>query len=185
MRRLVDAAVAFLGGLDILVNNAGVTAVKAFDQVTPDDFDALYHLNIRGQFFCAQRALPALRAAQGAVIVNMLSIHALTGYPGHSVYDGTKGAILAWTRSLAAELASEGIRVVGVAPGAIEVPRFFDNPRYTTADMGARIPWGRVGQPVDIARVVAFLASADADFIVGETVVVDGGTMARMALYRE
>ena len=106
--RLVDAAVAYLGGLDILVNNAGVTATKPFDQVTPEDFDALYDLNIRGQFFCAQQALPALRAARdgggatSSVIINMLSVHAMAGYPLHSVYAGTKGAIMAWTRTLAA-----------------------------------------------------------------------------------
>lgn len=184
--RLVDAAVEFLGGLDILVNNAGVTITKPFDEVTPEDFDALYGLNIRGQFFCAQRALPALRttAAGHSVIVNMLSIHAVAGYPLHSLYAGTKGAIMAWTRTLAAELAPEHVRVVGVAPGSIEVPRFFDRPNYTSEEQGARIPWGRVGAPADVARVVAFLASDDAEFIVGETVVVDGGTMALMSLCR-
>lgn len=185
--RLVDEAAATLGQLDILVNNAGMTAGTPFLDVTPDEYDHLFDLNMRGQFFCAQRAAQIMRdqapagAARG-VIINMLSIHALAGSLPYTVYDGTKGAIMAWTRTVAAELAPLGIRVVGVAPGAIEVPRFFDRPGYTSEGMGARIPWGRVGQPIDIARVCSFLASDDADFMVGSIVVVDGGTLTLMKL---
>lgn len=182
-RALIDSAVAFLGRLDILVNNAGLTTAGDFLSVTEEDFDRLFRINIRGEFFCAQRAAQHMRDSGGGVIINMLSIHALQGQAGFSLYDGTKGAIAAWTRTIALELAPYRIRVVGVAPGAIEVPRYFDQiPGYTTEKAGRRIPWGRVGQPIDVARVCAFLASEDADFVVGEIVVVDGGTLAQFAL---
>lgn len=179
---LVDGAIDAIGRLDILVNNAGLTTFQSFFDVSERDFDDLYRLNIRGQFFCAQQAARAMREQGGGVIVNILSIHAMAGYPCCAVYAGTKGAILAWTRELAIELAPHGIRVVGVAPGAIEVPRYYDIKGYSRESLGRLIPWGRVGMPGDIAKVVAFLASDDADYIVGEIVVVDGGTSARMAL---
>lgn len=179
---LVDATLDALGRLDILVNNAGLTTFQGFFEVSERDFDDLYHLNIRGQFFCAQQAARAMREQSRGVIVNILSIHTMAGYPGCAVYAGTKGAILAWTRELAIELAPHGIRVVGVAPGAIEVPRYYDIKGYTRESLGRLIPWGRVGLPKDIAQVVAFLASDEADYIVGEIIVVDGGTSAHMAL---
>jgi len=185
--RLVGEAVEFLGGLDVLVNNAGVTLFKPFEEVTEADFDFLYGLNIRGQFFCAQRAARVMREQKsGGVIINILSVHALAGFPGVSVYSGTKGAIMAWTRALAVELAPYRIRVLGIAPGAIEVPRYYTEIKdYSAERMGKAIPWGRVGYPEDIGKVCAFLASEQADYIVGETVVVDGGLLARMAFFME
>jgi len=180
---LVDGAVDHLGGLDILVNNAGMTVERPFLEVTPEEFTHLYNLNIGGQFFCAQAAAKSMIPQSGGVILNMLSIHALAALPASTVYDGTKGAIDAWTRSLAIELAPQGIRVVGIAPGAIEVPRYRENPDYDRQALGREIPCGRVGEPSDIAKVCAFLASDEAAFIVGSTIVVDGGTIARMALH--
>ncbi|MBM3187640.1 MAG: glucose 1-dehydrogenase [Chloroflexi bacterium] len=179
---LVDGAVEYLGCLDILVNNAGVTRFQSFLDVREQDFDDLFQLNIRGQFFCAQQAARAMRAKGSGVIINILSVHAMTGYPDCSVYAATKGAIMAWTRELAIELAPHHIRVVGVAPGAIEVPRYQEFEGYSREAFGRLIPWGRIGLPQDIAKTVAFLASDDADYIVGEIVTVDGGTTARMAL---
>lgn len=183
---LVEDAFKFLGRLDILVNNAGVTLIKDFFSVTEQDFDHLYGVNIRGQYFCAQKAARYMREHGGGVIINMVSIHALASYPQHSLYDGTKGAIAATTRSLALELAPYHIRVVGVAPGAIEVPRYYtERADYRREELARRIPWRRVGMPIDIAKLCAFLASDDADFIVGSVIVADGGTMARMSLFAE
>jgi NAD(P)-dependent dehydrogenase (short-subunit alcohol dehydrogenase family) len=181
--RLVDEALEYLGRLDILVNNAGVTQSRSFFQMTPDAFDALYHVNIRGQFLCAQRAGWQMVERGGGVIINMLSIHAYAGMPGYSVYAGTKGAIMAWTRELAVELAPYGVRVVGVAPGAIEVPRFYDSPDFCVESYARQIPLGRIGQPLDVAKTCAFLASDEAEFLVGSIIVVDGGTLARMAFH--
>ena len=183
---LVENAYKFMGRLDILVNNAGQTMIKDFFSITEQDFDYLYGINIRGQYFCAQQAARRMRDHGDGVIINMLSIHALTSYPQHSLYDGTKGAIAAMTRSLALELAPYHIRVVGVAPGAIEVPRYYvEKADYSREELARRIPWQRVGMPIDIAKTCAFLASEEADFIVGAILVSDGGTTARMSLFAE
>ncbi|MFN8442967.1 MAG: glucose 1-dehydrogenase [Caldilineaceae bacterium] len=181
--RLVDGAAEFLGGLDILVNNSGITEVWDFQSVTPEQFDLLYNVNIRGQFFCAQRAVTYMEKRGKGVIVNMTSVHGFAGAPGHSVYAGTKGAIIAWTRELGIELAGKGIRVNAVAPGWIEVESHYKKYEgYDTQAGGKVIPIGRVGQPLDVAKVCVFMASDDAAFVVGATLLVDGGTVALMSL---
>jgi len=180
--RVVDAAVEALGGLDLLVNNAGVTRNQAFADTTEEIYSELFDLNMRGYFFCAQRALPHLKERAGSGIVNITSVHGGGGFPGHAAYAATKGAIIAFTRTLAIDLAPEKIRVNAIGPGVIEVPRYFGDPRYTTSNGDTMVPWGRVGTPSDIASVVAFLASDAAEFITGQTLYVDGGTNARMGL---
>ncbi len=179
---LVDQANGWLGGLDILVNNAGRTDTTPFSLVSPEQFDDLMASNMRSQFFLAQRAASQMAAYRG-VIINMASVHALASMPSHTVYEATKGAIVAWTRSLAIELAPLHIRVNAIAPGAIEVPRFYDRPDYTPATMGAAIPWGHVGYPEQVAEACSFLASDRAGYITGTTLVVDGGLTARLALF--
>lgn len=180
---VVDAAVEFLGGLDILVNNAGITEVWNFLDVTPEQYDLLYDVNIRGQFFCAQRATRYMLDQGGGAIINMASVHGFAGIPGHSVYAGTKGAICAWTRELAIELAPRNIRVNAVAPGWIEVESHHEKyADYDPAAGGRQIPRRRVGQPIDIAKACAYLASSDSDFVIGHVLMVDGGTTALMSL---
>ncbi len=181
--RLVDEAHTFLGRLDILVNNAGITEVWDFMNVTPQQFDYLYHVNIRGEFFCAQRAAHYMLQSGGGAIVNLTSVHGFAGMPGHSVYAGTKGAIMAWTREVGIELAAKNIRVNAVAPGWIEVESHYTKyQNYDVNEGGRKIPRGRVGQPIDVARACVYLASDDADFVVGHTMLVDGGTIALMSL---
>ena len=182
MTRLGRQARAFLGGLDVLVNNAGITMNKPFARVKAHEFDLLYHVNIRAQFFLTQAVLGALRKSRGA-IVNITSIHAFQGFPQHSVYAGTKGAIVAYTRELAIELAPAGIRVNAIAPGSVVVKNYYKSiPGYDPAAHGKLIPAGFVGEPRDIARAVVFLSSGDARFILGQTLIVDGGTTAWMPL---
>jgi len=174
--RLAQESVEFLGGLDVLVNNASITMNLPFEKVTPEQFDTLYHVNIRSPFFLTQAVLPALIHSGGAV-VNISSIHAFEGYPGHSVYAGTKGAIVAYTRELAIELALKGVRVNAVAPGAIAVESHYAlDPDYDPDANGELIPCGFEGKPLDIARAVIFLASEDARYIIGQTLIIDGGT---------
>ena len=178
--QLARKSVEFLDGLDVLVNNAGITMNRPFEKVKPEQFDTLYQVNIRSPFFLTQTVLPALIESSGAV-VNISSIHAFAGYPGHSVYAGTKGAIVAYTRDLAIELALKDVRVNAVAPGAIAVKSHYAlDPDYDPEANGELIPCGFEGKPLDIARAVIFLASEDARYIIGQTLVIDGGTTSWM-----
>jgi NAD(P)-dependent dehydrogenase (short-subunit alcohol dehydrogenase family) len=183
--RVVDEALNLLGGLDVLVNNSGVTRSREFLDTDETVYDEMLDLNMKGYFFCAQRAVPSMLERGRGSIVNITSVHGYGGYPNHAAYAATKGAIIAFTRSLAVELAPHKIRVNAIGPGIIEVPRYFDNPTYTTEFGNTLVPFGRVGTPADIAAAVAFLASDAAEFITGQTLYVDGGTTARMGLFWE
>jgi len=184
VQALAREAVGFLGGLDVLVNNAGITMNRPFDKVTVEQFDILYAVNVRAPYFLCQALLPELEKSHG-VVINTSSIHAYEGYTEHSVYAGTRGAIVSFTRQLAIELAPGGVRVVGIAPGAVPVPNHFKSTpgvdvEQAIRDCGRDIPCGFAGTPDDVANVVLFLASDAARYIVGQTLIVDGGTTSWM-----
>ncbi|HOZ47659.1 MAG TPA: glucose 1-dehydrogenase [Candidatus Hydrogenedentes bacterium] len=184
---LGESALDLLGGVDCLVNNAGITFNKPFLKVTREQFDQMYHVNIRAQFFLTQRIVADMEKRGGGAICNLTSIHGVQGAPEHSVYAGTKGAIVAYTRSLAVELAHKGIRVNAIAPGWVTVENYYNvlpgfNEEDAKRDAAQKVPLGRSGIPLDIAKIAAFLCSDDAGYIVGQTIVADGGTTSLMSL---
>ena len=185
--KLGDHAVEFLGGIDCLVNNSGISFNKPFFDVTLEQFDRLYHVNLRAQFFLTQRIARDMLKHGGGAICNITSIHGVSGAPEHSVYAATKGAIIAYTRSLAVELAHKGIRINAIAPGWVTVENYYKalpgfNEEDARKDAAEKVPLGRSGTKLEIAKLAAFLCSDDAAYIVGQTVVADGGTTALMSL---
>jgi len=183
-------ALDFLGGVDCLINNSGITMNKPLLKVTPEQYDVIYNVNVRAQFFLMQRAAAYMVEHGGGAIVNLTSVHGLAGAPEHSVYAGTKGAIIAQTRVLGIELAHKGVRVNAIAPGWVVVENHSKAVPGSTVESameGARdaVPLGRPGFPVEIAKLATFLCSDDAQFIVGQTIVADGGTTALMSLIRD
>ena len=184
VQALAAQAADFLGGIDVLVNNAGITMNRPIEDVTAEQFETLYRVNVRAPYFLIQAVAPVMEARGGGAIVNISSIHAFAGMQEHSVYAATRGAIVAMTRTLAIELAHKKIRVNGIAPGSVLVENYarasddFDPSQCT----GANIPAGFIGQPADIAEAAIFLASEQSRFVLGQTLIVDGGALAFMAI---
>ena len=187
VRSLVVRTGRELGHLDILVNNAGIFPFSPALEVTPETWDRVQAINLRGSFFLAQAAAQAMvRGGRGGSIINIASVDALhpTGNLVH--YDASKGGLVAMTRSLALEVARHGIRVNAIAPGSIDTPGARSATMAVTKGTGvdlaelakmflARIPMGRMGAPDEIARVALFLASRASEYVTGSLVVVDGG----------
>jgi len=179
-RQLAEQSIERMGGIDILVNNAGISKTYRFFDVTQEDYDRLYDIDMRGMFFCTQVAAQYMAKHGGGNIVNISSIHGIDSLPGYSVYAPVKAAIIQFTRQLAVELAPSRIRVNCVAPGCILVERnFTDNPGLDVDALAKTIPSQTVGEPADIAKAVIFLASDDAKYITGDITVIDGGILAK------
>jgi 3-oxoacyl-[acyl-carrier protein] reductase len=173
---IVDAAIETYGRLDVLVNNSGVYDFAPVEQITEEHFDKHFNVNVRGLLLITQAASKHL--GEGASIVNVGSVVSRITPPGSVVYTATKGAVDAITGVLARELGPRKIRVNSVNPGMVETEGTKDGgiiaSEMATAVV-AQTPLGRLGQPEDIARVAVFLASDDAGWITGETLVASGG----------
>lgn len=181
--RLGEEAAEFLGGLDVLVNNSGITMNMPFAEVTPKQFDTLYSVNVKAMFFLSQKAAEVMMAQHAGCIINISSVHAYRGLREHSVYASTKGAINSFTQQLAIELAPYGIRVNAIASGPVEVEnhkKFI--PGYTTQGSAKRIPAGFKGEPEDIGSIAQFLASEGGRYIIGQTILADGGFIGYMPI---
>ena len=176
--KLMTEATAKFGALDILVNNAGIYPFKSFLEMSESEWDKVIAVNLKSIFLAAQAAAKIMPA--GGKIVNISSIAAFVGFSGLTHYCASKGGMNGMTRALALELAEKKINVNNVAPGAIETPGATGAmTEEAKKQMSSNIPWGRMGQPEDIAAAVAFLASVGADYITGQTLVVDGGYILR------
>jgi NAD(P)-dependent dehydrogenase (short-subunit alcohol dehydrogenase family) len=175
------------GAINCLVNNAGVSFNRQFLKMESDHVRKLFNINFLSPYFITQAIVQNMLEHGGGTICNLASIHGLQGAPEHSAYAATKGAIIAHTRALAVELAHRGIRINAIAPGWITVENYFKViPGFTEA--GAQkaaenaVPVARYGLPIDVARLATFLCSDDASFMVGQTIVLDGGTVSLMSL---
>lgn len=173
---LVDEVVAIMGRIDVLVNNAGISVFRPFLRFSEDDFDAVFRTNYRAPYWCAQRAAEWMKKmGDGGSIVNIASVHMERTNDGDSMYGSMKAALVRLTESMAYELAPHGIRVNGVAPGLILTSDPEGEAVQRILDIEKAIPLGRTGRPVDIARVVCWLASEEAGYVTGVTVRADGG----------
>lgn len=177
---LFDATIAAFARVDILVNNSGITDEQSLLEMTPEAWDKTLNINLRGTLFCTQRAAKEMIAqGGGGKIINLSSVHGFQSVPGYAHYEASKGGINMFTKAAAVDLARHDIQVNAIAPGAIEVERYFRTmPDYDRGRMASKIPAGRVGFPDDIAPLALFLASPGADYITGQIIWADGGLIS-------
>ncbi len=177
---IIQQTLETFGGVDVLINNAGIYLEGAITSATESDFDKIFNTNVKGSFFMSKFAAPELTKTHGT-IVNIASDAGLRGNYFCAMYAASKGAVIAFTKSLALELASLGVRVNCVAPGDILTPLTLNqlkNSGETVADLEKFYPLGRIGKAEEVAKAIYFLASENSTFITGEILKVDGGLTA-------
>ena len=177
---LMQEASAALGGLDILVNNAGFDGGRALvGEDDPTHWQRVLAVDLLGPYYCARAVIPHMIKAKRGVIINITSVHEFIPWEGYSAYTSAKAGLSMFTKTLAQETADKAIRVVAVAPGAIQTPinQAVWNDPNALKDLDEKISMGRLGKPTEIASVVTFLASDLASYITGTTIAVDGGML--------
>jgi 3-oxoacyl-[acyl-carrier protein] reductase len=178
---MVQAAVSHFGGLDIVVNNAGIThRNQSLMTVSEDEFDRIYAVNVKSIYLTTLAAVPELEKRGGGSIINTASTAGVRPRPGLTWYNGSKGAVIALTKSMAVELAPRNIRVNAINPvigetGLLEEFMGVPDTAENRAKFIAGIPLGRMSKPIDIANAAVFLADPASSFITGVAIEVDGG----------
>jgi len=181
IERYFAAAQAALGPIDILINNAGIDGPTA--PVAEADlaaWDLVQAVNLRGPFLCARTVLPSMIERGSGVILTISSVHETIPWAGHAAYCSAKAGVAMLTRTLALEMQDNGVRVLGLAPGAIRTPinkDVWDDPA-NMADLKTKIPIGRIGEVEEVANMVRFLVSSEASYLTGVSVTLDGGMSA-------
>ena len=173
---LVETVASDFGGIDILVNNAGICPRLPFVDSTEEDWEQLVSVNAKSQYFLMQAVRPHMKNRGAGRIVNMASTSGRVGSVANaSIYSGTKGAIVMFSKSVAREVAADGININCVAPGCVETELITSLPPEKVAALCEQIPLKRLAKPQEVANVVAFLASDEAGYMTGATVDVTGG----------
>jgi 2-hydroxycyclohexanecarboxyl-CoA dehydrogenase len=176
VQAMADQVAQLFGRIDILVNNAGWDKASSFTESEPADWDRAIAVNLYGVLHTCKAVLPIMAAQGSGAVVNLGSDAGRVGSSGEAVYSAAKGGVIAFTKSLAREMARHQVRVNCVCPGPTDTALFasFAGPKLREA-LTKAIPFRRLGQPADVANVVAFLASDEASFVTGQTVSVSGG----------
>lgn len=179
VQRLIKYSVSEMGRLDVLVNNAAINSDCRVEKLDVAEWDRVMRINLRGTFLCCKHAIPELRKTGNGKIVNLSSQGVRKGSIAHAHYAASKMGIIGFTRSLAREVAQDGITVNAVAPGRIMTDMLAANLRHNnkTAEWLRQTPLGRFGEPHEVADLVVFLASNKAAYITGQTIAVDGGLL--------
>lgn len=172
---LIDTAVKTFGSLDILVNNAGITRDNLLMRMKEDEWDDVLNTNLKGVFLCTKAVSRQMMKQRAGRIINISSIVGVAGNAGQANYVAAKAGVIGLTKTTAKELASRNILVNAIAPGFIETEMTDQLPEELKQGMLTQIPLAKLGQPEDIAKAVAFLASDDANYMTGQTLHIDGG----------
>jgi len=186
--RIIDQTVASFGGVDVLHNNAAVVVYGTVPDTSEQEWDRVLGINLKGAYLCSKRVIPELVKRGGGAIVNTASVQAFASQRLVAAYAASKAGVVALTRTMALDHASQGIRVNCVCPGSIDTPMVrraaetfsMDDPEAAIRDWAEAHPVGRIGEPAEVAAAVLFLASADASFVTGATLTVDGGLLAQL-----
>ena len=175
VKRLIQTTLDHYGKINILVNNAGITRDTLLLRMKETDWDAVLDTNLKGVFLCTKAVSKGMLKQRSGVIINISSVVGLSGNAGQANYAAAKAGVIGFSKSVAKEFASRGVRVNVVAPGYIRTDMTETLPEEAKSEILRGIPLGHIGRPEDVAKVVRFLVSPEASYITGQTVCVDGG----------
>jgi NAD(P)-dependent dehydrogenase (short-subunit alcohol dehydrogenase family) len=184
-KALVQSTVARYGGIDILVNNAAISKLVPVEEMSLEDWELILSKNLTSMFLMSRESIPILRQSPHPCIINLGSTYAVVGAAGSAAYALTKAAAVSFSKTLALELAGDGVRVNALCPGATETRLYHDwlgsqaDGEKAKSDLAAKHPLGRIGRPEEMARAALYLASDEASFVTGHALLVDGGYTAQ------